>query len=50
MIELEQRLHLTNYDWLMSSREKLVLVGLLKCLKPGKILELGYHRGGATNG
>ena len=48
MIELEQRLHLTNYDWLMSSREKLVLVGLLKCLKPSKILELGYHRGGAT--
>jgi 23S rRNA U2552 (ribose-2'-O)-methylase RlmE/FtsJ len=32
----------------MSTREKFGLIGLLHCLKPKKVLELGYHRGGAT--
>ena len=48
MIELEQRLQLTNCDWLMSTREKLSLIGLLQCMKPKRVLEFGYHRGGAT--
>ena len=48
MIELEKKLGLANADWLMSAREKLSLIGLLELLKPKKVLEFGYHRGGAT--
>ena len=48
MIELEDKLNITNPDWQMSCREKLSLIGLLQCLKPKKVIELGYHRGGAT--
>jgi len=46
--ELEKLFGIQNPDWLMSAREKLGLIGLLHCLKPKKVLELGYHRGGAT--
>lgn len=46
--ELEKLFGIQNPDWLMSTREKLGLIGLLLCLKPRKVLELGYHRGGAT--
>ena len=48
MNELQENLGILNPDWLMSTREKLGLIGLLHCLKPNKVLELGYHRGGAT--
>jgi len=48
MNELQKKIGIQNPDWLMSSREKLGLIGLLHCLKPKKVLELGYHRGGAT--
>ena len=48
MIELEKNLGLANSDWLMSTREKLGLIGLLELLKPKNVLEFGYHRGGAT--
>ena len=48
MNELQEKIGILNSDWLMSAREKLVLIGLLHCLKPKKVLELGYHRGGAT--
>lgn len=48
MNELQERIGILNPDWLMSTREKLGLIGLLHCLKPKKVLELGYHRGGAT--
>ena len=48
MNELQEKIGLLNPDWLMSTREKLALIGLLHCLKPKKVLELGYHRGGAT--
>ena len=48
MNELQKKLGISNADWLMSAREKLGLIGLLFCLKPKKVLELGYHRGGAT--
>tara|TARA_B100001057_G_C22473110_1_gene803438 strand:+ start:33 stop:740 length:708 start_codon:yes stop_codon:yes gene_type:complete len=48
MNELQEKIGLLNPDWLMSTREKLGLIGLLHCLKPKKVLELGYHRGGAT--
>ena len=48
MIEIQEKLGISNADWLMSTREKLGLIGLLHCLKPKKVLELGYHRGGAT--
>jgi hypothetical protein len=48
MNELQEKLGISNVDWLMSTREKLGLIGLLHCLKPKKVLELGYHRGGAT--
>lgn len=46
--ELEKLFGIQNPDWLMSAREKLGLIGLLHCLKPKRVLELGYHRGGAT--
>ena len=46
--EIEKLFGIQNPDWLMSAREKLGLIGLLHCLKPKKVLELGYHRGGAT--
>ena len=48
MIDLEKNLGLANSDWLMSTREKLGLIGLLELLKPKTVLEFGYHRGGAT--
>jgi hypothetical protein len=48
IIEIQEKLDISNADWLMSTREKLGLIGLLHCLKPKKVLELGYHRGGAT--
>jgi predicted O-methyltransferase YrrM len=48
MNELQEKIAISNADWLMSAREKLGLIGLLFCLKPKKTLELGYHRGGAT--
>jgi len=48
MNELQEKIAISNEDWLMSAREKLSLIGLLVCLKPKKTLELGYHRGGAT--
>ena len=48
MNELQEKIGILNPDWLMSTREKLGLIGLLYCLKPKKVLELGYHRGGAT--
>ena len=48
MIELEDKMNITNADWQMSCREKLCLIGLLECLKPKKVIEFGYHRGGAT--
>lgn len=48
MIELEEKLGLANAEWLMSAREKLALIGLLELLKPKKVIEFGYHRGGAT--
>jgi hypothetical protein len=48
MIELEDKLNIANPDWLMSCREKLAIIGLLQCLKPKKVIEFGYHRGGAT--
>ena len=48
MNELQEKIGILNSDWLMSTREKLGLIGLLHCLKPKKVLELGYHRGGAT--
>ena len=46
--ELEKLFGIQNPDWLMSAREKLGLIGLLHCLKQKRVLELGYHRGGAT--
>ena len=48
MNELQEKIGILNSDWLMSTREKLALIGLLHCLKPKKVLELGYHHGGAT--
>jgi predicted O-methyltransferase YrrM len=48
MNELQEKIGIQNQNWLMSTREKLGLIGLLHCLKPKKVLELGYHRGGAT--
>jgi len=48
MDELQRKLGVLNSDWLMSSREKLSLIGLLHTLKPKRVLEFGYHRGGAT--
>jgi hypothetical protein len=48
MLDLEDKLNIANPNWLMSCREKLAIIGLLQCLKPTRILELGYHRGGAT--
>jgi hypothetical protein len=46
---LEDRLGIRNPDWLMSTREKLCLIGMLELLKAKRTLEFGYHRGGATN-
>jgi len=48
MNKLQEKLGILNADWLMSTREKLGLIGLLHCLNPKKVLEFGYHRGGAT--
>jgi len=48
MNELQEKIGILNSDWLMSTREKLALIGLLHCIKPKKVLELGHHRGGAT--
>ena len=48
MNELQEKIGILNPDWLMSTREKLVIIGLLQCLKPKKVIEFGYHRGGAT--
>jgi hypothetical protein len=48
MNEFQEKVGILNSNWLMSTREKLGLIGLLHCLKPKKVLELGYHRGGAT--
>ena len=48
MIELEEKLNISNKNWQMSCREKLIIIGLLQCLKPKKVIEFGYHRGGAT--
>ena len=48
MIELEDKMNISNSDWKMSCREKLSVIGLLQCLKPKKVIEFGYHRGGAT--
>lgn len=49
MNEFQLKIGIENPDWLMSSREKLVLIGLLECIKPSSVIEFGYHRGGATN-
>ena len=48
MNELQEKIGILNSDWLMSTREKLALIGLLHCIKPKKVLELRHHRGGAT--
>ena len=48
MFEIEQKLGVANKNWLMSTREKLGLIGLLHCMNPCTVLELGYHRGGTT--
>ena len=48
MNELQKKIGILNSNWLMSTREKLGLIGLLFYLKPKKTLELGYHRGEAT--
>ena len=48
MKEIEQKIGIVNENWLMSAREKLTLIGLLDCLKPKKVIEFGFHRGGAT--
>ena len=46
--DFENLLKISNADWQMSCREKLTVIGLLECLKPKKVIEFGYHRGGAT--
>ena len=48
MNEFQEKVGILNSNWLMSTRAKLGMIGLLHCLKPKKVLELGYHRGGAT--
>ena len=48
MNEFQLKIGIENPDWLMNSREKLVLIGLLECIKPSSVIEFGYHRGGAT--
>ena len=48
MKEFQQKIGIANENWLMSAREKLTLIGLLDCLKPKKVIEFGFHRGGAT--
>ena len=48
MKEIQQKIGIANENWLMSAREKLTLIGLLDCLKPKKVIEFGFHRGGAT--
>ena len=48
MIELEDKMNITNADWQMSCREKLSLIGLLQLPEAKKVIEFGYHRGGAT--
>lgn len=48
MKEIQQKIGIANENWLMSAREKLILIGLLDCLKPKKVIEFGFHRGGAT--
>lgn len=49
MKDFEKKIGISNEDHLMSSREKLGLIGLLYCLKPEKIIEFGFHRGGTTH-
>ena len=48
MKEFEKKIGISNENHLMSSREKLGLIGLLYCLKPERIIEFGFHRGGTT--
>lgn len=48
MIDFEDMIDIANENWLMSTREKLSLIGLLQCMKPKQVVEFGYHRGGAT--
>ena len=48
MNEIESSLGIANKNWLMSTREKLALIGLLQCMNPKNVIEFGYHRGGAT--
>lgn len=48
MNDLESNLGLKNSNWLMSTSEKIALIGLLQCLKPKSVIEFGYHLGGAT--
>ena len=48
MNDFQEKIGIANPDWLMSAREKLGLIGLLHTMKPNSIIELGYHRGGAT--
>ena len=48
MKEFEKKIGILNEAHLMSSREKLGLIGLLYCLKPERIIEFGFHRGGTT--
>jgi hypothetical protein len=48
MIDFEEMMNIANENWLMSTREKLSLIGLLQCMKPKLVVEFGYHRGGAT--
>lgn len=48
MIDFESNLGLKNSNWLMSTSEKIALIGILHCLKPKSVIEFGYHLGGAT--
>ena len=48
MNDFQEKIGIANPDWLMSAREKLCLIGLLNTMKPDRVIELGYHRGGAT--
>lgn len=49
MKDLEKKLGVSNENHLMSSREKLGLIGLLYCLRPESVVEFGFHRGGTTH-
>lgn len=48
MKDFSKKIGIENENWLMSNREKLVLIGLLQCMKPKKTIEFGYHLGGST--